>query len=431
MVNGDSVRPLWRSGRYLTWLTSDTAAGLAMDVQAFVLPLIVIVLSGDPALGGLVAATGAAARLACTLLGGVIADRHDLRRLMVVGGLSGAGISLLLVLAIAADLGVAVLAGLNALAGVRAGLLGLASDAALKGAVPAEQLPTATAANQGRDAAIAMGGAPLGGMLLAVGPVVAMAATGLSFLLAGLSALGLRGDYRPQRAEGDGGGGSSAWSEVRAGLVWLWGQQVLRRLIVVSMLVNLALSALLATLIYDLGARGVDPARIGLLSTVLGVGMLVGALLAGVVVQRVPSGWVAICGILLVSVAAMVLPFVEGFRPTLLVLGLGILGAPATNAALIGYFMHIVPRAVLGRAMSAVELVTGGMVPLAPLVAGLGLAALGRQPTLVLCGAVALSAALVLLTDRGLRGLPRPADWGAELDGVEGAGVVSGGAGRR
>lgn len=401
-------RPLLRQAAYLRWLVSDTGVALASAVESFVLPLLVIVLTRDPALAGTVAALGTGARLVTTLLGGVLADRHDLRRLMVLSGAAGSALVALMGVAYSGGMGVAVLAVLALFSGARAGLLGVASNAALKQVVPPAQLPTASSANQARDAGVQLGGGPLAGALLAFGALVALGSAALSYLLAALAALTLRGDFRPDRPETS---ASSAWREAAEGIGWLWARGELRRILVVSLLLNLGLSATVTTLIYDLGVRGVDPSRIGLVSSVLGAGMLIGASAAATVVSRFPSGWVAVTGMTMVGVAVMVLPWVTPFWATLAVLFTGILGAPACNAAMMSYFMHLVPRRLLGRALSGASLLSGGATPLAPVLAGLGLAWLGLRPTLIVAGAICLVAVLVLVTDRGLRNLPRPADW--------------------
>lgn len=402
------ARPLWRQRRYLTWLVSDTAVGLGATVEAFVLPLVVILLTGDPAVAGAVAAAGLGARFLTLLAGGVLADRHDLRRLMVASGASAAALSTAMALAYATGLGVAALGALAVLAGVRGGLLGVSSDAALKQVVPPAQLPVASSANQGRDAAVALGGGPLGGALLVLGPVVALLSAAAGFLVGALAALRLRGDFRPDR---DPEQSAPARREAADGVRWLWRQRVLRRVLVVSLLLNLGLNTAVTTLIYSLGVQGVDPARIGLVSTALGGGMLVGAVAATQVVQRLPSGLVAAGGMLLAGLSVMLLPWVTGFWPTLAVLFVGILGAPACNAAMMSFFMHLVPRRLLGRALSGASLVTGGATPLAPVLAGAGLAWLGQRPTLVAAGATCLVAVGVLATDRALRSLPRPDAW--------------------
>lgn len=189
---------LWRRRDYLTWLASDTSGALASAVYAFAVPLVALIVTGDPALAGLVAAGGALGRLVATVPGGVLADRHDRRVLMVIGGLAGAALVTIMAVAhLVGVLGFWPLLLLNLALGARTGLFGSASDAALKAVVDPEQLPSAMSANQGRDAAIAIGAGPAGGALLAGGVVLPLLATVAGHLLAAFTALGIRADLRP------------------------------------------------------------------------------------------------------------------------------------------------------------------------------------------------------------------------------------------
>jgi MFS family permease len=402
-----TAHSLWRSRSYWVWLLSDTGQAVGSSLQFFLIPLLVVLVSGDAAVAGTVAAIGLGGRIATTLVGGVLADRHDLRRLMVISGLAAAVVVVAILAAIELEVGLVALAALNLLAGVRAGLLGGASNAALKQVVRPEVLPTASAANQARDAAVSMGGAPLGGVLLGIGAVPALGVTAAAYLVSAASALLMKGDFRPVRATEP----SSIRREIGTGLRWLWSRPELRRVMAVALLLNLGLNGAVTTLLYHLATTGEAPARIGLVSTALGLGMLLGALVAGQVVQRVPSGWVAMVGLSLAGLSMVALPFAPDFWSTLAILTVGILGAPSANAAIIGYLMHQTPRAVLGRVMSAVELVAAGAMPLAPILAGWGLAAFGLRPTLLVCAVICLVAVGAILTSRALRSLPRPEAW--------------------
>lgn len=408
---------LWRDRGYLAWLASDTSSALATSVQGFVLPLVVLLLTGDPAVAGGVAGVGLGARVLTTIVGGVLADRHDLRRLMILGGALGAVVLTLMALAYAAGLGILALAVLNVVAGVRSGLFGSASNAALRQAVPAGLLPRAMSANQGRDAALAMGGGPLGGFLLGVGPVLALGAAAGAHLLAALAALRMRGSFAPAaRPEGH---RASVRREAAEGLRWLWHQPVLRTIALVAAVLNLGLNAALTTVLYSFGAQGVSPGRLGLVSLALGVGMLLGSLVAGVLVDRLPTGWVAAGGLAWLTTSVAVLPWLPGFWPTLLVLGLGTVAAPAINAGVLGYLLHVTPREVLGRVSSAVELLSAGAVPLAPVVAGLGLATVGLTVTLLVSAGCCVLALVLVVSSREVRRLPRPAGWDGPQDGTE------------
>lgn len=410
---------LLRHRDYLVWLAGDTSGALAASVYGFAVPLLTLVVTGEPALAGLVAAAGALGRVAGTLPGGVLADRHDRRRLMVVGGLLGAALTGLLAGALLVGvLDVWWLLAANAAVGLRTGLFGSASNAALPAVVPRDRLGAALSANQGRDAAIAMGGGPASGALLAAGPVLPLLASAAGHLVAALSASRLRADLHPRAgedAEPDDSPRAGMLASAREGLVWLWARPALRTSVLVGTLLNLGVNAAVATVIYHLQQDGTALATVGLVTTTIGVGMLLGSLAAPALLDRFPTGRLVVGGLLLGVVAFAVLPFVEGVPATLAVMGLGILGAPVANAGLGGWFMAVVPGPLLGRAGSAVDLLSLAALPLAPVVAGFGLSLVGLQGTLGACAAVCLAAAVLLVGNRRLRRLPGPAGWADAL----------------
>lgn len=192
----------------------------------------------------------------------------------------------------------------------------------------------------------------------------------------------------------------------------MWRQPVLRPIGLVTAVLNLGLNAALTTVIYSYGAAGVSPGRLGLVTLALGLGMLVGSLIAGTLVDRLPTGAVAAGGLAWLVATVAALPWLPGFWPTLVVLGLGTVAAPAVNAGILGYLLHVTPREVLGRVSSAVELLSAGAVPLAPVVAGLGLAVLGLRPTLLVCAGLCVVALALVVASPAVRRLPRPAQWG-------------------
>ena len=95
------------------------------------------------------------------------------------------------------------------------------------------------------------------------------------------------------------------------------------------------------------------------------------------------------------------------------VLAVCVLPIPAVNAALGGYFMVATPSALLGRASSASQVLGMGAMPLAPLIAGFGLAWMGRGPTLFVGIGLCAIAVLLAASNRALRELPTESGWAA------------------
>lgn len=86
---------------------------------------------------------------------------------------------------------------------------------------------------------------------------------------------------------------------------------------------------------------------------------------------------------------------------------------PALNSGLMGYFMVAVPGEILGRANSAMSFLGMGALPLAPLIAGFGLAHAGRTETLIVSAAICAIAAIASLLSSSVRSLPAEGQWAA------------------
>ena len=418
-----STPALWRNRNYLLWLGSDTCSALGIALHSFAIPLLALIATNSPAQAGIIGAVGMLGRMLFTLPGGVLADRHNRRRLMLIGGASGTAIGLGLVAAAATgSLTFWVLLTLHLLMSVRNGLFGSASDAALKDLLPETQLGSALAANQGRDAVVSLAGGPLGGILLAISQTLTMATITTIHAAAVLfakfmvlsSPTSLSKDVvatdRQKPVKGSG------WAhglvrESGQGLKWLWHRKDLRAILVVSIIVNLGTNASITSVIFALQQRGESAATIGLVSASIGIGMLLGSTIAPALIKRIPSGALTCSGLLLAVAALWILPFVEPIKTICVVLAFSLLGAPAINAGIGGYFMAAVPTELLGRATSASSLMSMAALPLAPLIAGFGFPLWGWSGLLAFCATITTLAGIIALTNKPLRTLPGPDRW--------------------
>lgn len=180
---------LWQNTRYLTWLVSDTSKGLASALFGFAVPLLALVITNDPAQAGIIAGAGMVARVLLTLVGGIIADRHQRIVLMLVGSILGIVLAgAFTLLALGGALTFATLLVIDVLLAARSGLFDVAGESALKEIVPDDAMGRAQAANQGRDAALQLAGGPLGGLLLGVGGWLVGAVMTLCHLVAAVTA---------------------------------------------------------------------------------------------------------------------------------------------------------------------------------------------------------------------------------------------------
>ncbi|MCK3770622.1 MFS transporter [Microbacterium aerolatum] len=465
MTTATAPHSLIRNGRYAAWLISDTAKGLASALFGFAIPLIALFVTNEPAQAGAISAVGMTIRTVTTVFGGVLADRHRRIVMMVMGSLVGVVLSVAFtVLALTDALTFVTLLIMEILLAARTGLFDIAGESALKEIVPDDAMGRAQAANQGRDAVLQLAGGPLGGVLLAAGAWLIGAAMAVCHLIAAVTAWmlqrsaaastaparsengdesarrrgvdarragdtpdgpgfpdGAADDTRADAAASDTGlvaaaiavGKPNALREVREGFGWLFSRVDLRGVLFVATIVNLGFSSALTTVIYALQQQGHTPLTIGLLATGAGVAMLVGALFAPLLVSRVRAGTVIIGGLAVSAIGVFALiPFHSPLLLTLVLAGI-VLFIPAVNAALMGYFMVATPTEMLGRANSASAVLGMGAMPLAPLVAGIGLSLIGREATLIVGAVICAIAVLLAVSNSALRALPAESGWAA------------------
>lgn len=417
-----SVLPPLRAQRsYRVWWLADTSALLAGSIYGFILPLILLAATQSPALAGTLAAVGLAARASLTLAGGSMADRSDRARMMLISGLCGAALTAALALGSSAgSLSAMVLCIAHVLMELRGGYFGSTTNAALKDLVHAKQLGRALAANQGRDSVLMLGASPLGGLLLGFGGGIALLVVSVLNLAAAMAGFALRGPLRVaseearKRREDPERKGESVAHGILAGLRWCFARPRLRAILLVIMVVNIGVNGLMTTLIYGLQQRGESAWVIGLVSTSMGVGMLLGSVAATALVDKCRTGLLACFCLALLGIAMLLI----GFNTNLLWMGsmllISFLSVPALNAAIGGYFMAVVPQEMSGRANSLISFMALAAMPLAPLATGFGLEWFGMGPTLISFGALVMLSALDAWLSPQIRSIPHPERWDEE-----------------
>ena len=161
---------------------------------ALALPLLILHVTGSPAIAGIAAFVDQAVDLLVTLPGGAVADRFDRRTVMVVCDLLGfaalAGLALAVTTGAAAALPIILVASL--LDSVATSVYGSASAAALPSVVGEDDLPDAISLVQARNSALYLVGPILGGLLFAVNPALPFVLDAASYLVSAYLALRIR-----------------------------------------------------------------------------------------------------------------------------------------------------------------------------------------------------------------------------------------------
>ena len=184
-------------------------------------------LSNAPAALAMVGIAMTLPTIACLLLGGVVSDRFDRRRVILATDVvRGLAVGLIAVLALAGALQLWHIAVLVALYGAGTGFFAPAFDALVPELLPAEELGQANSLDQFvRPLALRLAGPALGGVLVAtLGAGSAFALDAASFMASGVALLCMRA--RPRTGAVASG---SLGADLRTGFdyvrrhVWLWG----------------------------------------------------------------------------------------------------------------------------------------------------------------------------------------------------------------
>ncbi len=183
--------PLWQNRDYLLLWSGQVVSALGSQVSQLALPLLLLALTHSPAQAGVAGALRATPYLIFSLPAGALIDRWDRKRVMIVCD-TGRALSLVS-LAIALWLGRLTLVQIYLVSLIEGTLyvfFNLAEAACLPRVVSKEQLPAATAQNLATFNISTLLGGPLGGTLYSVSQVLPFVADAASYVLSVLSLLG-------------------------------------------------------------------------------------------------------------------------------------------------------------------------------------------------------------------------------------------------
>ena len=449
---------LWRGTDYGWWLAADTSGAVGASLIAFAVPLMMLATTGSSAAATTTESISVVVQTVLGLAGGVIQDRYDRRTLMLIWGASGVVLSAVAAAAVmlfgnapktsghgvnganapafggpyAHVLPIALLC-IVVLFSVRDGLLENTSNAMLRGVVPDEQLPHAMALNDAMDSTVTLAGGPLGGLLMTVGHAVPFLTSAVLSVLGMVSAWRIRRYWKRATVDDSGHSGNAddaaddaidvsgaitaapRWRDALDGMIWLLRDRFQRHLIIAATMVTGASNAFLLLTALDISQGGSQLISAGFINAASAVGMLLGALMASQLVNRVPGG--VLVGVMFALLAA-------GFTGAALVpsmvgkaifVACSVLALPAGNAVLGGLSNTLVGKDKLGRVGAGSMVLQYGAYGVAVALAGWGMQTVGYGPTCLILATVLVAAAAYALTMRSLITLPTPDRWAEHI----------------
>ena len=392
--------PLVRNrGFRLLWIgqvLSDTGTEAAQIAY----PLLILALTHSPTIAGLVGTAELVVQLVLGLPGGAISDRLDRRLTMIVcDTVRGVVLALLAALVLLHLVTWPVVLAVAVIDGGANALFNPSANAALPGIVADEQLERAWAATEARTYAASLAGPALGGLLFGLGKAVPFIADAVSYLVSAGCVSRIRGKFRAERSRDR----KALWREVIDGLHLVWQHPLLRAVVIQAPLINFAFNGVIFTITIALRQHGTPPGVIGLAQAGIGLGGLIGAVIAPKLQGRL-SLWrlaavLTVTSTVLFGVAAVLIPSTLVALPVAITLLL----APSANAALFAAMLRAAPEDMRGRVNSTVIQAAMALAALAPLVSGLLVEHFSGQWSMAAFAAAMGISALMCLALPGLR----------------------------
>ena len=367
-------------------------------MQATAQGWLVLVLTNSPALLGLAGAVAGLPTLFLAVVAGVLADRVDRRRLLVITNLSGALFALLLAVLTTTGLvqywHVLVLAFL---AGLAFTIQLPAAQAVVSTIVDRKTIGSAVALNSAQYNFLRILAPAFAGLFIALGSLAlgfwvnAVALALVAVIIARLPIPDLRSAGRVQAA---------MWRDLQDGLRYVARDRVLLILVLLPAVPALfVLNYLTFIPLYARDILGTGAAGLGLLTGAIGVGALIGALSLASMRPSGGSGRL-ILGAICVVGASLVVFAVSRSLP-LSMLALALIGGFQVNfySTTNTLIQVLVPARLRGRVLSLYMLTSIGLIPVANLAGGALAEVFGVEVVLATGGvitvAIGLATALV------------------------------------
>ncbi|ADD44566.1 MFS transporter [Stackebrandtia nassauensis] len=394
------ARPAYRDGAYLRYTAGQSISIVGDQVWYVALSWAAVQLA-SPAVAGLIMTVSALPRLILLLLGGVYVDRFGPKKLMIGSDLLRVVVSLTAAAIALAAPSIALLVVVGLVFGIVSAVF-MPAAGAMGPLLLSKEQQTAGVALRELSGRIALTvGAPLGGLLVAVGGL-SLAATVDAFTFA-LSAWTLW-SLRPRQAAKSDRPPAPTGAALKEGLSYLWNHGLVRNLMLAGLLVNLGFVGPMNVGLALLSeARGWGAGGIGYMLAGFGGGAAVSALILLRFKPRRATGLIIAACAALQAVAVFALAVV----PTVW-LAVAATSATGLVSGVMGVLMGSLVQvntddAYRGRVSSVSTVLNYGITPLAVAGSGIAVATAGMTATFAVSAALILAGGLACVARRDLR----------------------------
>jgi MFS family permease len=401
------------------WLLSALAVSQTGD-WLYNLALVVLVYdrTHSPLWAGVTTAARIVPIVALGPLGGVLADRFDRRRIMIISDVTRMGLMVLLAAVAAARLPILLAPVLAALATAAAAPYLPCVAAVTPRVVGDADLPGANAARSAVSGVSIIAGPALGGVLLLLGsPALAFVLNALTFGLSALAVLAVRGGtvFQPVRSAGTAAARPAGLlRELAQGAAALRAHPRVLRLVGADIACSVLYGTQTVLLLLVSRRIGLGVHGYGYLFAAVGAGGLLGTTLAGRAIRCPRPRYVLAAAMTASGLPMLLLAVVRWPAAAIILTGLTGVGALLVEILTETSLQRELDDEVFGRAYGlALPASLGGIVA-GSLIAPLLAAALGGSGALVAVGGAVLAYALLILRPaRDVTGVAAPSMAGA------------------
>jgi predicted MFS family arabinose efflux permease len=408
---------LWQRDFRLLWV-GETTSSAGTSVTAVALPLVAVTtLHASTLLVGVLAACTWLPWLVIGLPAGAWVDRLPRRPVMLAcDAASMLALASVPVAAWYGDLAVDQLVAVALIAGTAAVFFSTAYSVYLPDLIDADDLAEGNATLQASRSAAQIAGPGAAGLLARLcGPVTGLLADAITFMV---SAGCLAGINRGERATGPARPRTRLIRQVAAGLRLVAGDPYFRTLAIRGALGNLALTGWQALdVVFLIRVVGLGTGTVGLLLALLGIGGVLGAVLARPITRRFGTSHGMLLSAIGTAPFGLLVPLTAPGPRLLLFPAAGAIvsaGVVASNVISRSFRQLCCPAPLLGRLTATTSTLAYGAMPLGALLAGILGSQLGARPALwAMTGALLASAGILLIgptrRHRDLPTTPSPA----------------------
>jgi MFS family permease len=419
-----ALPPLRRNWRFQALWIGSTSAALGVDTADVAYPLLILFLTGSPALAGLFGFVQAAALTLSSLPAGWVIDRVDRRRVLLCAEVGRAAATGLVAWSVAdGRVSVPLLIVVAALLGVGSTFGGPVRMLMIRAVVHPQQLTKALAQDEVREGATGLIGPPLGGSLYGVARALPFLVCSVSFVISFFCALIVRPPAPLKDSDDAGGADGENGSEpaeqggkpakdrggLLTGLNVLWANHVVRGALLIVAVFYLTATAVTLVVVVSLHAHHTASGLIGVALSGMAVGMLLGAPLIERLHRRLSPGKLLIIVSTVMTGCLALLVVQAGPWWIFGVLIASALTLPALRVLIDIMIFRQVPDERRGRAIVATMTVLSVGPPLGTLAAGLLLEFAGVTGAVLTLAGLQAAATLYGLSNRKITGARWPA----------------------